>query len=177
MHTTPRVRAVLDTPSLPLRPLPTCTPSSIASIVIANFVVLSGRWCTQDIALVSGRCGGRWRRRRRRRRPLPRPHSPSNSTSRLMWHCCRHTGRRSMHTYPCTPLPAHRSHTYTPWYPFGRLAATRNTSLRMCAWSWEGAWGCSTGRDGVHTTPACGRGRVRTQGQAGGIRLVCTPTA
>jgi hypothetical protein len=89
-----------------------------------------------------------------------------------MWHCCRHTGRRSMHTHPCTPLPptlpAHRSHTYTPWYPFSRLAATWNTSSGMCAWSWEGAWGCSTGRMGcTQRLHVAGGGCVHRDRQAG----------
>ena len=124
--------------------------------------------------LVSGRCGGgRWRWRvEEAPLSLPRPRSPSNSTSLLMWHCCRHTGRRSMHTHPCTPLPptlpAHRSHTYTPWYPFSRLAATRNTSSGMCAWSWEGAWGCSTGRMGcTQRLHVAGGGCVHRDRQAG----------
>ena len=148
MHTTPRVRAVLDTPSLPLCPLPTCTPSSIVSIVIANFVVLSGRWCTQDVpwflgdvgADGGGGGGGGSLSLVPTLPPTVHHDSCGIVAGTLAGVACTHT--------PVRPLPAHRSHTYTPWYPFGRLAATRNTSLRMCAWSWEGAWGCSAGRMG-----------------------------
>ena len=165
---------------------PPAPPPIIAAIVIAKVVVLNGRWCAQDVTWFLGDVGGAGGGGGGPPLSLPRPRSPSNSTSLLMWHCCRHTGRRSMHTHPCTPLPptlpAHRSHTYTPWYPFSRLAATRNTSSGMCAWSWEGAWGCSAGRMGctqrLQLRLQSGRGGgVCTQGQAGGIRPSCTPTA